>query len=155
MIQLADALAGVTRLGFDTAPIIYFVEAHPKYGPVMLEIVRRVDAGGLTGVTSVITLIEVLTHPMKHGSVKLQAEYKDLLVNTAFFETVDIDSEIAVLAASLRARHNLRTPDAVQIAASINGGCEAFLTNDAGLRRVTELRVIVLDDVAPVETASP
>jgi predicted nucleic acid-binding protein len=92
---------------------------------------------------------------MKRGAVKLEAEYEDLLVNAAFFETVDIDSEIAVLAASLRARYNLRTPDAVQIAASVNGGCEAFLTNDAGLRRVTELRVIVLDDVLPIETASP
>ncbi len=29
MTKLDDALAGVTLLGFDTSPIIYFVEAHP------------------------------------------------------------------------------------------------------------------------------
>lgn len=155
VIQLADALAEVKRLGFDTAPIIYFVEAHPRYGPVMLEVIRRVDAGELTGVTSVVTLIEVLTQPMKLGAVELQVQYKDLLVNTAFFETVDIDPEIAVLAATLRARYNLRTPDALQVAASISAGCEAFLTNDVGLRRLKELRVIVLDDLVPAEGAAP
>jgi len=151
VIQLADALAGVKRLGFDTAPIIYLVEAHPRHGPAMLEVVRRIDVGALTGITSVITLIEVLTQPMRIGAAALQAQYKDLLVNSQYFETVDVDPEFAVVAASLRARYNLRTPDAIQVAAAIGAGCEAFLTNDVGLRRVNELRVIVLDDLAPVE----
>jgi hypothetical protein len=31
VIKLDDALTGVDRLGFDTAPLIYFVEAHPRY----------------------------------------------------------------------------------------------------------------------------
>jgi predicted nucleic acid-binding protein len=41
----------------------------------------------------------------------------------------------------------LRTPDALQIATALEAGCEAFLSNDAGLRRVTELRVLILDDL--------
>lgn len=44
----------------------------------------------------------------------------------------------------------LRTPDALQIAAALVAGCEAFLTNDAGLKRVTELRVLVLDELEMV-----
>jgi hypothetical protein len=31
VIKLDDALTGVDRLGFDIAPVIYFVEAHPRY----------------------------------------------------------------------------------------------------------------------------
>jgi len=151
VIQLAEALAGVKRLGVDTAPVIYFVEAHPRHGPVMLEIVRRMDAGGLRGITSVITLLEVLTQPMKLGATALLAQYEEVLLNSQSFETVDIDSELAVVGASLRARYNLRTPDALQVAAALRAGCEAFLTNDVGLRRVNELRVIVLDDLASVE----
>jgi hypothetical protein len=29
----------------------------------------------------------------------------------------------------------------------LNAGCEAFVTNDAALRRVTEFRVYTLDDL--------
>ena len=31
MTSLVQALTGVTRLALDTAPIIYFVEEHPRY----------------------------------------------------------------------------------------------------------------------------
>jgi hypothetical protein len=30
MTILADALDGVTKIGFDTSPFIYFVERHPS-----------------------------------------------------------------------------------------------------------------------------
>jgi predicted nucleic acid-binding protein len=38
-------------------------------------------------------------------------------------------------------------PDALQIAAVLSAGCEAFLTNDKKLKQTAELRVIVLDDL--------
>jgi hypothetical protein len=31
MTRLDEALAGVTTLGFDTSPFIYFIERHPTY----------------------------------------------------------------------------------------------------------------------------
>jgi predicted nucleic acid-binding protein len=37
--------------------------------------------------------------------------------------------------------------DALQIAVALEAGCEAFLTNDRTLKRVTELRVLVLDEL--------
>jgi predicted nucleic acid-binding protein len=43
----------------------------------------------------------------------------------------------------------LRLPDALQIAVALEAGCEAFLTNDLTLKRVVELRVLVLDDLEP------
>jgi predicted nucleic acid-binding protein len=147
MTKLDDALTGVTRLGFDTAPIIYFVEAHPQYDALVTEVFQRVADGALTGYTSVIALTEVLVHPLRHSDAHLQQQYRDLLLNSDNFETCSVDPHIAELAADLRARYNLRTPDALQIAAALDANCEAFLTNDAALRRVTELRVLVLDDL--------
>ena len=41
----------------------------------------------------------------------------------------------------------MRLPDALQLAVAIEQGCEAFLTNDRRLARLTELRVLVLDDL--------
>jgi predicted nucleic acid-binding protein len=52
-------------------------------------------------------------------------------------------------AAELRARLNLSLTDALQAASAIAAGCDAFLTNDHPLARVTGLRVLVLDDLEP------
>ncbi|HEX8180785.1 MAG TPA: hypothetical protein VF525_14645 [Pyrinomonadaceae bacterium] len=48
------------------------------------------------------------------------------------------------LARPLSPTHN---PDALQIATALQAGCEAFLTNDAARQRVTDLRVLVLDQL--------
>jgi hypothetical protein len=37
--------------------------------------------------------------------------------------------------------------DAFPIAAALAAGCDAFLTNDAALKRVSELRVLVLEEL--------
>lgn len=44
MTSLEDALRGVQRLGIDTAPLIYLIEAHPELGPVAHELVRQAGA---------------------------------------------------------------------------------------------------------------
>lgn len=54
---------------------------------------------------------------------------------------------IATKAAEIQARYNLKLPDAFQIATAQNAGCDGFLTNDADLKRVTELQIIVLKEL--------
>jgi predicted nucleic acid-binding protein len=147
LTKLDDALKGVTRLGFDTAPVIYFVEAYPRYDSLVTEIFQRVSNGALIGTTSVVTLSEVLVQPIIQRKSLLQQEYRDLLLGSSNLHTLEISAAVAELAATLRARHRLRTPDALQVAAALDVGCEAFLCNDAGLRRVTELRVLILDEL--------
>jgi predicted nucleic acid-binding protein len=60
---------------------------------------------------------------------------------------LSIDREIAERAAHIRATYNIRIPDALQLGAALSAGCEAFLTNDHDLRRVTDLRVLVLEEL--------
>lgn len=146
-MKLDDALLGVVRLGFDTAPIIYFIEAHPRYEALVSRIFGLVEGGSLSGVTSTITLTEVLVQPFLLKDSKLQQEYRDLLLQSDHFEVAPIDAVMAELAADLRARYGLRTPDALQIAAALSSGCEAFLTNDAKLQRVVEIRILTLDNL--------
>jgi predicted nucleic acid-binding protein len=147
VIKLDDALAGVTRLGFDTSPIIYFVERNPKYLDLVREVIRRVDLGEIEGRSSVVTLTEVLTKPKQSGNAAIEAEYSSLLLNSRNFALVPISVEIAELAADLRARYNIRTPDALQIAAALSVGCQAFVTNNTVLRRVADLKILVLDQL--------
>ncbi len=145
--KLDDALQGVSRLGLDTAPIIYFIESNPQYDALLTEIFRRISNGVVEGLCSVITLTEVLVRPLRQADQQLAQDYTELLLHSSHFSTIPIDPAIAYAGADLRARYNLRTPDALQTAAAMEQGCQAFLTSDTGLRRVTEIRVLVLDDM--------
>jgi predicted nucleic acid-binding protein len=144
---LSDALKAVHRLGLDTVPLIYYVEEHPRYIDRMDEVFHRIDSGSIRGVTSVISLAEVLVHPLRSGRQDLHDRYKDLLLGSRHFETRPITAAIAESSAGLRSRYNLRTPDALQVATAMGAGCEAFLTNDLQLRRLTEIRILALDEL--------
>ncbi len=146
-MRLSEALSGVSCLGIDTAPFIYLVERHPDYLDLMRAVIRRIDAGELKAVSSVVTLAEVLTQPLRLGNLLLAQKYRDVLYRSRNFRLVPIDATIAELAADLRARYNLRTPDALQLAAAIRAGCDAFLTNDVTLKKVAELKVLVLSEL--------
>jgi len=146
-MKLDNALTGVSRLAFDTAPIIYFIEANPKYVSLINEIFNRVDAGLIQGVTSVITLAEVLVHPISRGQSELGENYRELLQQSGNFHTAPITVTIAEAAASIRATYGLRLADAMQIATAIESDCEAFVCNDRAMRRVRELRVLILDEL--------
>ncbi len=146
-MKLDDAFKNVALLAFDTAPIIYFVEANPNYDALVTAIFQRVDDAEIIGLTSVISLCEVLVYPIRHKNIALKQRYLNILQNSPNFSTKSINSSIAETAAELRAKYNLRTPDALQIAAALGNNCDAFLCNDKDLKRVNEIKVIILDDM--------
>ena len=146
-MKLDDALQRVSSLAFDTAPIIYFIEANPAYDKLVTNIFNRVAAGVVEGWTSVISLSEVLVQPIVSGRKDLQKRYRELLLNSANFHTLAITAAVAENAARIRAAYGLRLPDAIQIAFAINAGCQAIVCNDHSMRRVTESRVLILDDL--------
>lgn len=133
-MKLDEMLQGVSALGFDTAPIIYFVEAHPSYDAITTSVFSRIESGEITGITSVISLCEVLVHPIRDKHTDLQNRYREILLGSSNFYTRNINSVIAETAARLRASYNLRTPDALQIAAALENNCQAFLCNDKNLK---------------------
>jgi len=143
--SLEKQLKDVKRITLDTAPLIYFIERHPKYSSIMHEIISRIDSGLIEAYSSVITLTEVLTLPKRLGRADLETEYRSLLLHSRFFRLIPIDAKVAEDAALWRARYNLRTPDALQIAAAVISGSDMFLTNDSALQRVKELRIVTLD----------
>lgn len=150
-MTIEEDLQGVTRLFLDTAPVIYFVERNLQYLTTIREVFNRVRDGLLIAVTSPVTLAECLVRPYSLGQAQIQQDFLDTIVsgnNTMF---VPIDESMALQAAQFRGRYNLQLPDAFQLAVALAAGCEALLTNDATFRRVTELRVLVLDDFVTAE----
>ncbi|MHB9035919.1 MAG: type II toxin-antitoxin system VapC family toxin [Armatimonadota bacterium] len=149
MKSTSDELKGISKLGLDTSPIIYFVESHPVYDARVTPVFQMIENGNMAAVTSVISLIEVLTQPLRLNNDELCLQYHDLLLNAEHLELVSIDPVIGHKAALLRAEYGIRTPDALQLATAIEAGCEAFLTNDFGLKNVNGIRVILLDEIEP------
>ncbi|NEU73174.1 type II toxin-antitoxin system VapC family toxin [Hassallia byssoidea VB512170] len=146
-MSITDSLQGVTRLFLDSAPVIYAVERNPQYLPLVRVVFERIFSGLPMGVVSPITLAECLVQPYRLGQNELQQDFIELMTDNQNIEFVPIDDEtLAINAAEIRARYNLQLPDAFQITVALAAGCEAFLTNDVTFKRVTELRVLVLDD---------
>ena len=97
--------------------------------------------------TSPVTLAECLVHPYKSAAAAQLQAFNALITTGRNTQFVIIDQAIAQKAAELRARYNLLLPDAFQAAVAIISGCDALLTNDRGLQRVGELKILILDDL--------
>ena len=122
-----------TVVGLDTAPLIYFIEENPDYVSVVQPFFEAMDRGEVHVVTSAVTLLEVLVHPLRRGDQKLADQYRDILLNSKGLATVPVQWDIAERAAQLRAKYAIRTPDAIQVATSLHEGASFFLTNDVRL----------------------
>lgn len=144
-MEISNALNEVGRLFLDTAPVIYFVERNPQFVNLVDPIFERLETD-ITAVVSPITLAECLVGAIRLGSANLEQVFVDVLLSdeVLFIET---NSTIAREAARIRVHYNLQLPDALQVATALIGGCDAFLTNDEALKRVTELRILVVNDL--------
>lgn len=142
-----EALKNVASLFLDTAPVIYYVEQNPIYQPRVNAIFDRIDEGSFVSVASSITLAETLVVPYRLGQFQLQQDFYDLLVLGLHSVFVSPGAREAQQAAELRAHYNLSLTDAFQVACALSAGCGAILTNDHHFRQVTELQVIILDDL--------
>jgi len=146
-VSLADDLRECRSLFIDTAVVIYHIEAHPKFGPLAREVVRRFRPGEARAFTSVVTLAEVLPKPVAAENEELAGKFLYFFSHTRNLDLLEITAGIAELAGRLRAKYRaLRTADAIQIAAATRVGADAFVTNDQKLKQVEELRVLLLSD---------
>jgi len=100
-----------------------------------------------TAVTSTLTLTELLVHPYRTSNEAMVNQYYGLLSLFPNLEWIVTDLAIADTAARIRARHRLRTPDALQVATAIRSGASGLLTNDSGIACVEETEVGVLDQL--------
>jgi predicted nucleic acid-binding protein len=145
-MKVAVAFRGVGRIFLDTAPVIYHVEGFVPLQPVTDWVFQQIQAAGFRAVASPITLAECLVRPYQLAIPGLIQQFRAALqagTGTTYFS---ID-HCADAAAELRARYGLSLPDGFQIAAAVASGCDAFLTNDLGLKRVTELPILALDEL--------
>lgn len=142
---LADNLRGQT-VCIDTAPIIYFIEKHPKYINLLRPVFIEINSGNIIAMTSTVSLLEVMVLPFRTANTALAEKYREILLYSEDFTTLEITNDVSELAAKLRAKYDIRAPDAIQIATGIQHGASIFLTNDYRFKKVKEIKAMILDD---------
>lgn len=146
-MNLSGDLEQFDSIFLDTAPIIYYIEAHPQYGRLSKTIVESFQSGETRAFTSVLTLTEVMTKPLEKGNNKLADKFVDFLQYGKNLALLEITQTIAKMAAKLRGKYPfLKTIDAVQLAAAKDVGTDAFLTNDKKLKNIKDIKVLLLND---------
>ena len=123
----------------DSAPIIYFLERNPKFGPRFRPLFEAHATGRLRFAVTTITIAEVLTGPLQAGDHALARRYRAILES---WQPIGLDVDIAENAARLRASLRLRLADAVQAASALAINAAAIVTHDRDFSRVHSLRVI-------------
>jgi predicted nucleic acid-binding protein len=146
-MTLSEELTRINSIFIDTAPIIYYIEAHPQFGPLAKEVVSAFQSQNLSAYSSVITLAEVLPKPIESGDEKLARKFAEFLKHGRNLTMMEISEGTAEAAGKLRGHYPfLKTVDAIQLAVALDIGAEAFLTNDVKLKTFKELKVLVLKD---------
>jgi predicted nucleic acid-binding protein len=130
----------------DTSIIIYTIENHPDYWRLLQPLWSKLNNREVQIFSSELLIMETLVRPLRDNNQLLLDDYERFLT-LGSVRLLPINQSLLREAAQLRATINLRTPDAIHVATAINRGCTLFLSNDRGLRRISNLSVVILQDV--------
>jgi predicted nucleic acid-binding protein len=134
-------------LFLDTAPFIYYFEQHPDYFPALEMMFDRLYETGAQAITSIITYIELTTHPARQGKMQLVRKYRDYLTHSENISLFPLDLNIADHAVELRAKHHFKTPDAIQLGTAVACGADFVITNDKDWQRFEDVQVMMIEDI--------
>ncbi len=134
-------------IALDTSVFIYQIEANPRYLAITDHIFFWLERPGCQGVTSTITMTELLVQPYREFDERRVDEFYGLISRFPNLHWVAPDLEIADLAGRLRALHRLRTPDALQAATAAHARATGLIANDVVLERVEAFETLVLDQL--------
>ena len=133
-------------MALDTSIWIYHLQAHPVYRRLATEVLEDIQAARCRAVLSELTLLELLVHPLRLDLQDVADEYEALLTHFPNTRLLPITRPVILTAASIRARHGIRTPDSLIVATGILGGATLLVTIDERLKRVSGVAVAYLSD---------
>ena len=121
----------------DTNAFISAFESETPRSDQIWAVFDAIAEGEFVGVTSELTIAELLPKPLSLGQDDLVNTYIELLSGENGIVVRAVTWSILIETASLRSRlPSLRLPDAVQLATALQEDCKAFVSND---RRIPDL----------------
>jgi predicted nucleic acid-binding protein len=145
------ALPASGSIYLDANIFIYTVERVDHYRSLLDPFWQEISARGATTLTSELTVLEVLTKPLRSGDVTLEHEFRNVLFFSPDVRLAHITVAVLERAAAIRATTNLKIPDAIHAATALIEGCAVFVTKDLALRRISAqspgMAITVLDEL--------
>ncbi len=143
-----DEINNSDILCIDSLILIYHLEKVKPYDELTRILIKKIADNNTSCVISALTITELLTKPFRLKDDMKVALFEEFIKSMPNTTVKSIDYEISKKAASLRAAHNLRTPDALILSTAIDSRAKIFITNDIALKKIKidDLKTVVLDD---------
>jgi predicted nucleic acid-binding protein len=143
---LQQTLLSHKLLCIDTNVLIYLLDNHPHYVELSATIMRAIETGQVLGVTSMLTLAEVLTQPARMGNHQVLQDYELYLTNFPNLTLQPVDAAVAREAVRVRGAYKVKLPDAIQLATARLTNADGIISNDKDWRGKTGAAALLLLD---------
>lgn len=138
---------GVPRpfIYLDANIFIFFYEGEVVLSEQVKALFNALRSHPGKGITSELTLAEVLAESERPRSPILKRAYLDLIVWSGFIELVPISRDILYESVDLRSIHRsahgrkLDLPDAIHLTTAVQKRCRFFVSGDEGIRPPNEM----------------
>jgi predicted nucleic acid-binding protein len=143
---MKDLLGAHIVIALDSCVWNYHPEKHPEYAALTRQALEVVEGGSCRAVSSELTLLKIMVRPLQMELQDVADEYELLLSSFPNLSLEPISRDILLQAATLRARHGLRTPDAIVSATAMSAEATLLVSNDRHLSSVPGIQVVCLSD---------
>jgi predicted nucleic acid-binding protein len=117
----------------DSCILIYRLEGAPPFRTPVVEAMNA--AASAVFCMSDLVRLDCLVDPIRAADTSRKVAFEAQLRK---LRGLRLTRTVFELAAELRARHRLRTPDAIHSATAIHHGCDEFWTNDRRLAAIED-----------------
>jgi len=147
IIRFKGDLERAGTLCLDTMVSVYHLEDLRPYSDLTSSLIDLLTDSRVRAIMSVITVTEILARPYALGALDGVAQAKKYLAGLPNTSVIPVDYETARLAAELRGRYRLRTPDSLVLATGVLHEAKALVTNDMAFKDVSikGISVMLLD----------
>ncbi|HVT44566.1 MAG TPA: PIN domain-containing protein [Thermoanaerobaculia bacterium] len=144
--RFGQRIGRASRICIDTAPIVYHLENVEPWSELTTLALDRVSEGTVECIVSAVSVTELLVRPYQLENLEAIEFCERFLLSMPNLRIVPVDYELARRAASIRARHRLRTPDSIIMATAIGEAADLLLTNDPDFEKAesSETRVLLM-----------
>jgi predicted nucleic acid-binding protein len=144
LATVTAALAGHRLVALDTSVWIYHFEGSATFGRAADSVLEAVARARVAAVASELVLLELLVAPLKQAMQDVADEVELALSHFPNLTLAPVTRAVLLRAAEIRARYDLRTPDAIMLATAVESGATLAITNDAAWRKVREIEILLL-----------
>ena len=127
------------KITIDTNIFINVKEEEEPFFEYSSKILDAIEDGQLKGVISIITIAELCVGYYNINKPREKDEYVSKLYSQDNYTIVNLDRGLADQSAKIRSETNLRLPDSIIVAASLQEKVSFLISNDGKFNRVKNL----------------